>query len=256
MPEILQIEGDRRMITQEFRFYHFNNNLKITTMNLVIHISMKNMHFQAWILNDVQGFWSLLQTTLHLPASKISKRPEELWRLCHSLQEFTTFMCALRCIDLFGAASQTCLSEHSEDKETRQYGHSHRIVQSGYRALFTPPSPWKPSIDWAWRVTTNPALEERVRFRPSSKVDRQKETFSFFAMTKTKSPTAVILQLTALSLSHGSSVKVQVKQARTDYLPLCVFAFNERCHSHLSIAIHFCYRSHLFCTMCCFCVLN
>lgn len=53
------------------------------------------------------------------------------------------------------------------------------IVQLGYRVRFAPPSPWKPSISWAWRATTYPISAERVRLRPGSGVGRQKETSPF-----------------------------------------------------------------------------
>lgn len=76
-----------------------------------------------------------------------------------------------------------------------------RTVQLGHWVHFTPPSPWKPSLNRARRVTASPAtLESRVHLRPGSRVGTQKETFFLSAMTKAKkTPSAVILQLTALS---------------------------------------------------------
>lgn len=93
-------------------------------------------------------------------------------------------------------ARHACLNGQKTKKWNRTATHT---VQPGYWVHFTPPSPWKPSISWAWRVTTSPISEERVRLCPGSRVGRQKETFLFFHDKKT--PTAIILQLTVLSLT-------------------------------------------------------
>lgn len=84
---------------------------------------------------------SLLLMTLHLsfPSSTLGKLKKGLrsfgafaaalgiFSMC-SLAMYSMHVCVLcvpGCIDLYGAASQTCLPERTEDKGTRQNGHSY-----------------------------------------------------------------------------------------------------------------------------------
>lgn len=111
---------------------------------------------------------------------------------CRNLQHVCVCQAVLICMVLL--AKHASPNGQKTKKRDRMATHT---VQPGCRAHFTPPSPWKPSISWAWRVRTSPMSEERVRLRPGSRVGRQKETFPFCHDKKT--PTAVIQQLTALS---------------------------------------------------------
>lgn len=117
-----------------------------------------------------------------------------------------------------------------------------RAVKPGYRAHFTPPSPWKPSDGSAWRVATNPAVEGRVHLCPGSRVGRQKETFFFsFLPFWKQNPTVQFCTLAHMEAEWKSDWTKHKWCRSEDNLPLCMFTFNETCHSHLSIAV----RSHL-----------
>lgn len=181
--------------------------------------------------------------TLHLsfPSSTLGKLKKARGALEPLLQLLEFSVCAAclctvcMCVRYVCQAVLICMvllarraSPNGQKTKERDRMATH-TVQPGCWAHFTPPSPWKPSTGSAWRTTTNLTVEERVRLHPGRRVGRQKEPLSLLILQQKKQEKKASHSISAAdsSLSHGSSVKVQLKQAwivriRRLFVSLCV----------------------------------
>lgn len=173
---------------------------------------------------------SLLLMTLHLsfPSSTLGKLKKARGALEPLLQLLEFSVCAAclctvcMCVRYVCQAVLICMvllarhaSPNGQKTKERDRMATH-TVQPGCWAHFTPPSPWKPSTGSAWRATTNLTVEERVRLHPGRRVGRQKEPLSLLILQQKKKQekkASHSISAADSSLSHGSSVKVQLKQA-------------------------------------------